>query len=126
MRPLTSVTPDLYLLGVRPKCAPTILNDLDFFFSSRRRHTRLQGDWSSDVCSSDLGARRPRPAPPPSAPVGSAVAPARPDAARARPIGARPDGEARSIWSRASCDGEGGSEERRGGKEGRSRWWPDQ
>src|SRR5256885_4852792 len=27
-----------------------------FFFSSRRRHTRLQGDWSSDVCSSDLGA----------------------------------------------------------------------
>src|SRR5256885_7886436 len=27
-----------------------------FFFSSRRRHTRLQGDWSSDVCSSDLYA----------------------------------------------------------------------
>src|SRR5256885_10840109 len=26
-----------------------------FFLSSRRRHTRLQGDWSSDVCSSDLG-----------------------------------------------------------------------
>src|SRR5688500_9368634 len=26
----------------------------DFFFSRRRRHTRLQGDWSSDVCSSDL------------------------------------------------------------------------
>src|ERR1039457_7377595 len=25
-----------------------------FFFSSTRRHTRLQGDWSSDVCSSDL------------------------------------------------------------------------
>src|SRR5256885_12895148 len=25
-----------------------------FFFSSRRRHTRLQGGWSSDVCSSDL------------------------------------------------------------------------
>src|SRR2546426_8454568 len=25
-----------------------------FFFSSRRWHTRLQGDWSSDVCSSDL------------------------------------------------------------------------
>src|SRR5256885_10018761 len=29
-----------------------------FFFSSRRRHTRLQGDWSSDVCSSDLSASR--------------------------------------------------------------------
>src|SRR3989454_887333 len=28
-----------------------------FFFSSRRRHTRLQGDWSSDVCSSDLFPR---------------------------------------------------------------------
>src|SRR5256885_6653984 len=28
-----------------------------FFFSSRRRHTRLQGDWSSDVCSSDLFVR---------------------------------------------------------------------
>src|SRR5437867_5822886 len=26
-----------------------------FFFSSRRRHTRSYGDWSSDVCSSDLG-----------------------------------------------------------------------
>src|SRR2546427_7661928 len=28
-----------------------------FFFSSRRRHTRFDCDWSSDVCSSDLGAR---------------------------------------------------------------------
>src|SRR5437016_9751911 len=27
---------------------------LFFFFSSRRRHTRLVSDWSSDVCSSDL------------------------------------------------------------------------
>src|SRR5437867_5523623 len=27
---------------------------LVFFFSSRRRHTRSYGDWSSDVCSSDL------------------------------------------------------------------------
>src|SRR3989454_11592066 len=30
-----------------------------FFFSSRRRHTRLQGDWSSDVCSSDLALPQP-------------------------------------------------------------------
>src|SRR5207249_8094427 len=29
-----------------------------FFFSSRRRHTRSKRDWSSDVCSSDVGARR--------------------------------------------------------------------
>src|SRR5689334_23497105 len=28
-----------------------------FFFSSRRRHTRWNCDWSSDVCSSDLGNR---------------------------------------------------------------------
>src|SRR5438034_10338190 len=27
-----------------------------FFFSSRRRHTRSLCDWSSDVCSSDLGS----------------------------------------------------------------------
>src|SRR5256885_8625877 len=35
---------------------------LFFFFSSRRRHTRLQGDWSSDVCSSDLVQPTGRPA----------------------------------------------------------------
>src|SRR5215203_6652666 len=29
-----------------------------FFFSSRRRHTRYWRDWSSDVCSSDLGMSR--------------------------------------------------------------------
>src|SRR6266487_4712166 len=31
-----------------------ISRHLFFFFSSRRRHTRWTGDWSSDVCSSDL------------------------------------------------------------------------
>src|SRR5206468_6638352 len=30
-----------------------------FFFSSRRRHTRSDRDWSSDVCSSDLAASLP-------------------------------------------------------------------
>src|SRR5437868_7231598 len=29
-----------------------------FFFSSSRRHTGSKRDWSSDVCSSDLGIRR--------------------------------------------------------------------
>src|SRR5256885_1577939 len=33
----------------------------DLFFSSRRRHTRLQGDWGSDVCSSDLWPQGPWP-----------------------------------------------------------------
>src|SRR6267143_1327614 len=47
-----------------------------FFFSSRRRHTRWNCDWSSDVCSSDLPrARRRSPAPPPCA--RGAPAPAR-------------------------------------------------
>src|SRR5262245_62459346 len=31
-----------------------------FFFASRRRHTRCLSDWSSDVCSSDLGPCRSR------------------------------------------------------------------
>src|SRR2546430_14579941 len=31
---------------------------LFFFFSSRRRHTRFDCDWSSDVCSSDLRDRQ--------------------------------------------------------------------
>src|SRR5438093_10869361 len=35
-----------------------LLRRLCFFFSSRRRHTRLVSYWSSDVCSSDLGAAR--------------------------------------------------------------------
>src|SRR3989339_1705874 len=30
------------------------VDPVSFFFSSRRRHTRLVSDWSSDVCSSDL------------------------------------------------------------------------
>src|SRR5256885_17097958 len=36
------------------RCKRERWRHLCFFFSSRRRHTRLQGDWSSDVCSSDL------------------------------------------------------------------------
>src|SRR6266478_6975099 len=31
-----------------------MLSVIFFFFSSRRRHTRFDCDWSSDVCSSDL------------------------------------------------------------------------
>src|SRR5205807_4949338 len=68
-----------------------------FFFSSRRRHTRLQGDWSSDVCSSDLSRRAPATE---LLSMGAAV-----------PRGAR---------RRDLCR----SEERRVGKECRSRWSP--
>src|SRR5256886_10162187 len=35
------------------ECVSRVLCCL-FFFSSRRRHTRFDCDWSSDVCSSDL------------------------------------------------------------------------
>src|SRR2546426_1678159 len=40
-----------FMLPVAPVSS---VGSVIFFFSSRRRHTRLQGDWSSDVCSSDL------------------------------------------------------------------------
>src|SRR5580698_11589513 len=43
-----------------PKTAPSSTTKLSFFFSSRRRHTRLTCDWSSDVCSSDLHPVPPR------------------------------------------------------------------
>src|SRR5205807_6857660 len=41
-------------LRVGAECYGVWARSVIFFFSSRRRHTRLQGDWSSDVCSSDL------------------------------------------------------------------------
>src|SRR5690348_10321855 len=37
--------------------AQKIFYCVSFFFSSRRRHTSWTGDWSSDVCSSDLRYR---------------------------------------------------------------------
>src|SRR2546430_4332655 len=40
--------------GAHPKVT---IAALFFFFSSRRRHTRFDCDWSSDVCSSDLGLK---------------------------------------------------------------------
>src|SRR5262249_59338271 len=45
--------------GLYPPSSPSFIDVpalilLSFFFSSRRRHTRLVSDWSSDVCSSDL------------------------------------------------------------------------
>src|SRR5256886_6953629 len=41
-------------VAVTPAC-PSKKRLCMFFFSSRRRHTRFDCDWSSDVCSSDLG-----------------------------------------------------------------------
>src|SRR5256885_2795883 len=88
-----------------------------FFFSSRRRHTRLQGDWSSDVCSSDL---LPDSA---SANVGPATA----FHAGGKEDSAKSDeayGKGPFIRNCFVDCGSPRSEERRVGKECRSRWSP--
>src|SRR2546430_8971820 len=87
---------------------------LIFFFSSRRRHTIFDCDWSSDVCSSDLGARlaeRPRARPRlrlaggrraalAGRARGSAAAAGRPAAPDRQPLRARGhgDGIGRASW----------------------------
>src|SRR2546430_3725573 len=43
-------------ISISGKGGSTICWFLFFFFSSRRRHTRFDCDWSSDVCSSDLAS----------------------------------------------------------------------
>src|SRR5476649_2624945 len=62
---LLEILPDRCPLGHRCQ------DFLNFFFSSRRRHTRSLFDWSSDVCSSDLVL--PAPLKPVSQSVGGAV-----------------------------------------------------
>src|SRR5438105_10961639 len=83
----------------------TCFVDIFFFFSSRRRHTRSTRDWSSDVCSSDLSStRRTR-----------SLAPVEHLIARDRVLRVDDDVE---LLPRDR------SEERRVGKECRSRWAP--
>src|SRR5256885_12070984 len=53
---LTNHEMHLYHMELLNSLEHSVTHRLLFFFSSRRRHTRLQGDWSSDVCSSDLAA----------------------------------------------------------------------
>src|SRR5207253_4851846 len=89
-----------------------------FFFSSRRRHTRWPRDWSSDVCSSDLYCLLR------SARAGEAILPPRLVHDQRDGVG-----KVQAPVPRAHRDGElplARSEERRVGKECRSRWWPDQ
>src|SRR3712207_8028002 len=90
-----------------------------FFFSSRRRHTRYWRDWSSDVCSSDLLA--------PQAHQDGIT----PIFTQARVLGGGSSINAQVYirgvpadyngWERMGCSR---SEERRVGKECRSRWSP--
>src|SRR5947207_6225352 len=75
---------------------------LFFFFSSRRRHTRSLCDWSSDVCSSDL-----------------LLAFAYPDR-----IGHDQLAPRQRLWGAERRAASVRSEERRVGKECRSRWSP--
>src|SRR5256885_11754030 len=94
-----------------------------FFFSSRRRHTRLQGDWSSDVCSSDLRAsaiatRCVTSLAPTSTIVGRRLA----STWVRRPLAI--SHRCRTSRSCAAPSPPGRSEERRVGKECRSRWSP--
>src|SRR5207245_3452414 len=86
-----------------------------FFFSSRRRHTRCYRDWSSDVCSSDLQDRtRSRRRDESDAARHLCRAQRALDAALRRPPRHRRQGP--QTCARRS-------EERRVGKECRSRWW---
>src|SRR5256885_5065556 len=99
-------------------------HDRLFFFSSRRRHTRLQGDWSSDVCSSDLRERTNAGF----ADCRAALVEAAGDIEKAISI-LRKKGQAAAAKkaSREASEGLVGSyrsEERRVGKECRSRWSP--
>src|SRR5258707_7184582 len=82
-----------------------------FFFSSRRRHTRYWRDWSSDVCSSDLLLLLGE-----AAFVGVLVQRTSQRAAEARQM--------RAAVALRDVVGEARSEERRVGKECRSRWSP--
>src|SRR5256885_2592391 len=93
-----------------------------FFFSSRRRHTRLQGDWSSDVCSSDLmvGEEAWDPARTPSA---DAAAVERLLAAGASVV-AKTNLAFPAVIAAFGQTRNPRSEERRVGKECRSRWSP--
>src|SRR2546430_8400428 len=93
-----------------------------FFFSSRRRHTRFDCDWSSDVCSSDL-TRGAHPLPDPAVEPGGAQPGTAPLGGRVRPRDL-PHGRHPVDRRPHVAVVPGRSEERRVGKECRSRWSP--
>src|SRR5690242_20886161 len=94
-----------------------------FFFSSRRRHTRLTCDWSSDVCSSDLPERLVRRVPL-VVRVGDTLVPALALELWRVGTGARQFAlsDAGNGLLQVEFAGASRSEERRVGKECRSRW----
>src|SRR5688572_31349489 len=97
-----------------------------FFFSSRRRHTRFDCDWSSDVCSSDLGGGAPECRLNPestSRPSGPSVSGS--TCLDLGVIEAVANERAPDAAEQSHLDSCARSEERRVGKECRSRWSPD-
>src|SRR2546421_6468922 len=94
---------------------------LFFFFSSRRRHTRSDRDWSSDVCSSDLLVLR-------AVAAGEFVKAAGVGAAAVEHLVVVLKDERnpnrRAVVEALGQIGDARSEERRVGKECRSRWSP--
>src|SRR2546422_1322289 len=94
---------------------------LIFFFSSRRRHTRCSRDWSSDVCSSDLS--NPQCQAFVDQGMGFYYSYVYIQAARSLETAVTIDPECAYAWLFLSRSLER-SEERRVGKECRSRWSP--
>src|SRR3989475_6783545 len=93
-----------------------------FFFSSRRRHTRFDCDWSSDVCSSDLFLQT---YPTPQAAMAASAEQIKEVLRRAKH--SNPIPVAATIFERLHqphLQADARSEERRVGKECRSRWSP--
>src|SRR5690242_20776186 len=92
-----------------------------FFFSSRRRHTRLTCDWSSDVCSSDLWDNN-RLLHQLRTQIALGAALRKGQRLESENLTLRRDGAPELIASSPAMQR---SEERRVGKECRSRWAPD-
>src|SRR5262249_57876455 len=92
-----------------------------FFFSSRRRHTRLVSDWSSDVCSSDLSAPSSAAASMPSSPPRFIFRTVWPPVTR-KSASVEPTSPLAPLIATVSRGREARSEERRVGKEGRAGW----
>src|SRR2546430_16499015 len=105
-----------------------------FFFSSRRRHTRFDCDWSSDVCSSDLAVMLAAPEHATALQTQGGcdgIEPLDRSLPVLAPHGGRHGPERCWLWGAAAAPGSEAlfepptrSEERRVGKECRSRWSP--